>query len=62
MALLFCFFLKRKREAVGTTQWKEQWLLKTVEYMCLIYYQHFCEPVSHSKMFYILFPKEAQLL
>lgn len=53
----FVFLLKGKRKAVGTVQWKEQQLLKTVKYMRLIYYQHFCESVSHCKMFYILFAK-----
>jgi len=55
--LVWVFSLKGKRKAVGTAQWKEQQFLKTAEYMCLIYYQHFCEPVSYYEMFYILFAK-----
>lgn len=52
--LCFVFFSEKESFSV---QWKEQRPSKAVHSICLIYYQHFCKPVSLCKMFYIFFAK-----
>lgn len=56
---VFWFFSEKESFSV---QWKEQRPSKAVHSICVIYYQHFCEPVSLCKMFYIFFAKWALLV